>query len=303
MNKEKEIKKPYSISISGGYGRVLSAVGVINELKNRNPDTEINVITGYPEVFINNPNINKVYSLNHEYLYDDHIKGTIYLEPEPYKLQGYIEGDLHITNGFAKEIIGEDKFYKPELYLSEEELAEAEAFSKSVTKPIVLFQPFGSMGGRTKDGKTILNDPSFRSIPLDFAKKIYDELSKDYQVILIKEQNQAGLEGWITMPPMPLRKIAALVKFSKGIVACDSSLQHICGAIGKKAFVLWGSTNYNQLGYESNINLYSKQHVTQYNPVRMPGNDYDAEKRYKNVWNYINNSTLNKIKEYLENEN
>jgi hypothetical protein len=41
------------------------------------------------------------------------------------------------------------------------------------------------MGGKTMDGKKILNDSSFRSIPYDFTKELYDEMSKDYQVIFI----------------------------------------------------------------------------------------------------------------------
>jgi len=287
-------------NLTGGMGRCVSATGIIKEMKEKNPDVEINIVTGYPEIFLNNPNINKVYSINHEYLFEDHINGHEYKEPEPYKLQGYINGDLHLVNGFAVELLGEDKFVKPEIHLNENELDEAEKFVKSVEKPVILFQPFGSLGGKTRDGVKILNDPSFRSLPIEFAKELYTKLSKKYQVVLIKAPDQAGLKDWITLPNMPMRKIASLVPFVHGIVCVDSSLQHICSALNKKAIVLWGSTNKNQLGYDIHTNLGTNDHIIQYNPVRVPGNDFDVEKRYKNVWNYLNDSIINKIEDELD---
>lgn len=291
-----------TIQISGGYGRVVSATGVIAEMSKRNPDKKINIVTGFPEIFIGNPNVNKCYSINHEYLFDDHIAGTIYKEPEPYKLQGYVNGDLHIANGFALELLGEDKFYKPELFLKEEELEEARMFVKSLNKPVVLFQPFGSMGGKTKDGQKMLEDPSFRSLPIQFAKELYKELSKEYQVVLIKDQSQLGFQDWMTLPPLPLRKILALIPFVHGVVSVDSSLQHACAALNKKAIVFWGSTNSNQLGYDTNVNHEGAVRKIQYNPVRMLGNDFDAEKRYANVWQYLNDTLIRKVLEELHSE-
>lgn len=291
-----------TILIDGGYGRCVASTGVITEFKKRNPDEVVNIVTSFPEIFINNPHINKVYSVNHEYLYEDHIQGTEYKQPEPYKLQKYLTGELHMVNGFALEILGEDKFYNPELYLSESDIEEAKVFVSKSEKPIILFQPFGASGGQTKDGKKILNDSSFRSLPFDFAKKLHDKLSEKYQVIIVKTPDQASIEGSMILPTMPMRKIAALFPHVKGVICIDSSVQHICAALGKKSIVLWGSTNKKQLGYESAVNLGASQHIIQYNPVRVPGNDYDSEKRYKNVWNYLNDSVINKISEELEAE-
>lgn len=288
-------------NINGGYGRCLAATGIIGEYKLTHPDVEINIVTGYPEIFINNPNINKVYSLNHEYLFEDHIQGNEYKEPEPYKLQKYIAGDLHLVNGFALELLGEEKFIQPEIHLTENELNEAEQFVKSINKPIVLFQPFGAFGGKTRDGKTILSDPSFRSLPVEFAKKLYDKLSEKYQVVFVRGHDQASpSDKWITLPNMPLRKIISLIPYVHGVVTVDSALQHACASLDKKAIVFWGSTNSNQLGYDSNLNIEGQARKVQYNPVRVPGNDYDAEKRYKNVWNYLNDSTINKVLEELD---
>lgn len=295
-----ETEKTITININGGYGRVIASTGVIKKLALDTGRT-INIVTGYPEIFMNNPYINKVYNLHHEYLYDDHIKGTEYKEPEPYKLQGYIDGELHMINGFSKELLAEDIYLKPDLHFTDEELKEAEVFVKQMEKPLILFQPWGSSGGKSKDGKTMVEDQSFRSIPLEFAKKVYDELSKDYTVVLVKSPDQLGWKEALTLPHMPLRKIFALIPYAKGIVACDSALQHACAALDKGAFVFWGSTNSNQLGYELHRNIEGETTKNQFNPVRVPGNDMDAQKRYVNTWNYLNDELIKEIKNELAN--
>ncbi len=293
-----ETEKIITININGGYGRVIASTGVIKKLALDTGRT-INIVTGYPEIFVNNPYINKVYSLNHEYLYDDHIKGTEYKEPEPYKLQGYIDGELHIVNGFAKELINENTYLKPDLHFTNEELKEAEEFVKKMEKPLILYQPWGSSGGKTKDKETMLEDPSFRSIPNEFAKKIYDELSKEYTVVLVKAPDQLGWKTALTLPHMPLRKIFALIPYAKGIIACDSALQHACAALDKRAFVFWGSTNSNQLGYDLHRNFEGEMTKNQFNPVRVPGNDFDSGKRYSKVWDYLNDEIIKEMYDEL----
>jgi ADP-heptose:LPS heptosyltransferase len=290
------MKKKCFININGGIGRVISSTGVIDKFIESNPDYEVNIVSSFPEVFFNNPNINKVYSISHEYLYDDHIKGSKYLEPEPYKIQGYIDCEMHIVNGFSKELLNSDEYISPSIKLTQEELSEAENFIKSQPKPVILFQPFGSMGGMTRDGINVLEDKSYRSLPNDFAKKLYDELSKKYIVVFIHAQNQMPLDkNWVSIPPMPFRKTMALIPFCEKIVCVDSSLQHACAALGKKATVFWGSTNSNQLGYELHENLEGEKNKVQYNPVRMPGNDMDSEKRYSHVWDYLKKINIPKF--------
>jgi len=296
------MEKTIFYNINGGYGRCICATGVLMELKKRNPNIKINVVTNHQEIFINNPSINKVYSLNHEYIFEDHINGFDYIEPEPYKLQDYISGKMHLINGFSLEILKENSFYQPNLFINEREIEEAKAFIKQTNKKIILFQPFGQMGGQTLDGKKVMKDSSYRSLPYEFAKKIHDRLTAEgYQVVCIKASNQAGIDGGITFPPnITLRKISALIPYVSGVICIDSSLQHICKCLNKKAIVLWGSTNFKQLGYDTHINLGNLNNKIQYNPVRVPGNDYDFEKRYEHVWDYLNDALIDKIIEEIK---
>jgi len=67
------------------------------------------------------------------------------------------------------------------------------------------------------------------------------ELLKDYEVQEISE--------------MPLDELEKLVKSSLTVVCVDSFIQHFCWSVDKKAVVLWGRSDPNIFGHESNINL------------------------------------------------
>ena len=91
-----------TINIDGGCGRNIAATGVVEQFAKDNPDKKINVICSHEEVFFNNDHINKVYRLDHPYLFEDHIQGTEYLTPEPYKEKDYYDDGVHLINSFNK---------------------------------------------------------------------------------------------------------------------------------------------------------------------------------------------------------
>ena len=47
-------------SIEGGLGKSIMGTAVLSAIKKQYPNDYIIVITGYPDVFIGNPNVNKV---------------------------------------------------------------------------------------------------------------------------------------------------------------------------------------------------------------------------------------------------
>ena len=93
-----EKNKVVLFNINGGVGRCITFNGVIEEYKKLNPDTEINILTSYPDVFIGNPAIHRVYPFNTPYLFEDVISKMRYIEPEPYKMFEFYNEKKHIIN-------------------------------------------------------------------------------------------------------------------------------------------------------------------------------------------------------------
>jgi hypothetical protein len=79
--------------VNGGIGKSIMATAVCRAIKKAYPDYDLIVLTGYPEVFIGNPNVYRFYrSGMAPYLYEDFVKGddTIFMCDEPYLAKGYL---------------------------------------------------------------------------------------------------------------------------------------------------------------------------------------------------------------------
>ena len=63
--------------IDGGLGKNIMATAIIKVIRKHYKDAHIVIITGYPDVFLNNPNINECFQF-------DQIKGS-YLKYIKYK--------------------------------------------------------------------------------------------------------------------------------------------------------------------------------------------------------------------------
>lgn len=259
-------------NINGGLGRCVAATGVIKKYVEDNPKEQVYVVTGFPEVFFNIRGIERVYPMNTPYIFEDLIKESIYEEPEPYKMFEYYNEEKHITACFNKEINGCDEIILPSLNYSDNELKSAEQFVKSHDKPVILFQPYGSMGGLPNV------DPSKRSLQHDFAEKLCKKLSKKYQIYLIKEPKQKGIDG-VKALKNTARQIGALIPHVHAVIGVDSFLQHAAAQFDTKTIVFWGATRTSNLGYDKHINYTNGSNV-HWSPIRMISND--LEQNFKN---------------------
>ena len=284
------------IKIDGGIGRVIALTGVVTEYAKQSKK-EVNILTPYPELFFGNPYINRVYNINHQYIFDDVIKNSIYIDLEPYNDFDYYNKQKHLIEVYAKQLLGESKFINPQIFLSQEELDKAKDFIGE--DKIILFQPFGKMGGSFKQEKKDIStnlvfgpDPTNRSLnPLqaqDLAKLIKAE---GFKVIQIREPQQYNLAdvGSLLQPngsTLPIRQILALLPYVKGIIGCDSFLQHSSKMMNvKNGIVFFGTTTPNNLGYKSFKN-YKPNKKFIWTPNRQVYNNPDVEKVNKDLMDY-----------------
>lgn len=258
--------KTLIFSVTGGIGRNIFATAVIRNLRNTYPDKKIFVVAGFPEIFFNNPHVDRVYGFSSlQHLYDDYIDGrkdTVLIEVEPYRHPEYIAGNEHIIKCWCDMLEIECDSVKPELYLTKSELDMAEAYVKKFEKPLILFQ---HTGGKAPDSQDKANQIASttamyrRNLREDTIQKIVDKLTEDgYTVGSVQTPNQFQPKNSEKIS-FPLRAVIALIPHCYGVISIDSFLMHAAAAFDKKSLVCWAGTSPEKLGYEMHTNLRQKK--------------------------------------------
>lgn len=259
----KMVQKTLVIRIDGWLGRVVAMSGAITEVAKKRP---VRVVTSWPLVFWWNPYIKSVHWLDDRRLFEDVIKWNDYIELEPYTKPAFFNDGVNWLE-IARQELWLDKVAEPVLFLAEhEKMGNILAWNKPI-----LFQPFGSTMG--------LNwaDKSYRSIPVDAAQYIADELTKKWYTLyeVIKQWAQPVLNNCQMCDTPDLRLVVSLCA-RYPVVWCDSSLHHCSKAFKKKALVVWAWTDAERYGYDSNINMREFPMVA-HTPLRLNMNDFNFD--------------------------
>ena len=260
---EKTEQKDLVIRIDWWLGRVVAMSGAITEKAKQQP---VRVVTSRPLVFRGNPYIKSVHGLDDRRLFEDVIRGNDYIELEPYTKPKFFNDWVNWLK-IAQEELWLDKVAEPILFLAEhEKIWNILAWNKPI-----LFQPFWStmwLNGA---------DKSYRSIPVDAAQYIADELTKKWYTLyeVIKQGSQPVLRNCEMCDTPDLRLVVSLCA-RYPVVWCDSSLHHCSKAFGKKALVVWAWTDAERYWYESNINMREFPMVA-HTPLRLNMNDFNFD--------------------------
>lgn len=256
-------QKTLVIRIDWGLGRVVAMSWAITEKAKQQP---VRVITSRPLVFWGNPYIKSVHWLDDRRLFEDVIKWNDYIELEPYTEPAFFNDAVNWLE-IARQELWLDKIAEPVLFLAEHEKI---GNILSWNQPI-LYQPFGST--------MWLNwaDKSYRSIPVDAAQYIADELTKKWYTLyeVIKQWAQPVLKNCQMCDTPDLRLVVSLCA-RYPVVWCDSSLHHCSKAFWKKALVVWAWTDKERYWYDSNINMREFPMVA-HTPLRLNMNDFNFD--------------------------
>lgn len=256
-------EKTLVIHINGGLWRVVAMSGAITEKAKQQP---VRVVTSRPLVFWGNPYIKSVHGLDDRRLFEDVIKGNDYIELEPYTKPKFFNDWVNWLK-IAQEELWLQSIAEPILFLAEH---EKKGNYLEGNKPI-LYQPFWStmwLNGA---------DKSYRSIPVEAAQYIADELTKKWYTLyeVIKQGSQPVLRNCQMCDTPDLRLVVSLCA-RYPVVWCDSSLHHCSKAFGKKALVVWAWTDAERYGYDSNINMREFPMVA-HTPLRLMLNDFNYD--------------------------
>lgn len=225
------------------------ATAVCHGLKKKFPDSNLIVISGYPEVFINNKHVHRSLSFNNlNYFYEEYIenKDIGVFAHDPYLETSHIASEKHCIetwfNLFDLNYEGEI----PQIFLTERELSFfGNRFSSD--RPIFLIQ---SNGGSQSD----LKYSWARDIPRSVVERVIDEFKDSYHIVHIKREDQLGFD-FTTSVSDSFRALCVLILLSEKRLLMDSFAQHTAFSLDKPSVVCWIANKPNVFGYPIHTNI------------------------------------------------
>jgi ADP-heptose:LPS heptosyltransferase len=237
-------------SVDGGLGKSIMATAVLKAIKKQYKKANILVSTAYPDVFINNPNVNKIITnTNNSGIYRDYVqnKDAKVFISDPYSTSDYITESKHLIQIWCEMFGVQYNGEMPELFLSKAEKQYYEPFYK-LDKPIMAIQPHGGA----------INQPLkyswTRDIPVPIMEQIIERFKEDYAIVHIKRDDQFMYQNTIGALDN-FRSIAILLTMASKRLLIDSSAMHIATALNLPSVVTWVGTNPKVFGYDIHKNI------------------------------------------------
>ena len=291
----------YSIlHCEGGIGKNILATAVIDSLKKTDPDREIILVSAWPQVWFNNPNIHQIFPMGQvanfykNFIKDQDVK---IFRVDPYHTEDYILNKKHLIQVWCDLVGAKYNGETPKLYFSPLELEGIRIkMLQGVTKPIFLLHTNGGGGGAKSRPYSW-----YRDIPIQNAVDVVNYFKNDYHIYQLGYQGQPLIQGCHKLT-LETREILASVLFSKKRLLIDSFSQHSAVAFGLKSVVCWIGNKPEILGYDIHTNVkptenpvfdtYHSSYLDDFdiggNPVQFP---YDKLKIFDS------NELINKILE------
>jgi hypothetical protein len=240
--------------IEGGLGKNVAATALLPSLAKKYSDRKIVVVASYPEVFLNHPDVYRVYRVGMTaYFYEDYILGkdTLVFRHEPYFQTGHILKQKHLVENWAELLGVEYKKQLPQVHMNM--VQKNFQFSWKRDKPVMLLQTNGGLFSGQQMGYAWTRD-----MPIELAAWIAEKFVKDYHIIQLTREGTPVLEGVeVVNFAMTNMEMFALVQASEKRVLIDSSIQHVAAGLNKPSTVLWIGTAPENFGYDMHTNVKS----------------------------------------------
>lgn len=247
-------KKEYLIfNPEGGLGKIIASTAVARNIKAAYPERKIIVVTPWPEVYLNNPDVYRVFRSGViPYFYKDYIEGrdTIVLKGEPYFNTGHIYNNQVLAESWCNtHNIKWDGINTPGLFYTPVEVERvSNQFTRS--KPTLLLQTNGGMFHDNEIGYCWTRD-----IPNVQAQILVDNLKDQYHILHVTRPNCPSLHGVEALPEMDKRTLMLLPGVVQKRILIDSCLQHAAAAFDVESAVLWVGTSPKVFGYDLHKNF------------------------------------------------
>ena len=236
--------------ISGGLGKSIMATAVLSAIRKKYRKSNIVVVSEYPEVFMSNPNVNRV--IKHEQLHGIHSKYLLNKESkvfmgEPYHTSDFIMQNDHLIKIWCDMFNVEYNGEIPELFLLKSEKEYFAPFYK-LDKPIFALHTNG--GGIEQPLKYSWT----RDIPAPVVEDVIEYFKNDYSILHIKRPDQLKYNNTFGAHD-GYRSIAIAITMSSKRLFIDSSCMHLATALKMPSVVTWIGTSPKVFGYDMHTNI------------------------------------------------
>jgi hypothetical protein len=239
-------------SINGGIGKCVIATAVCRAIKKQHPEDQLIVVSGYPEVFLNNPYVDRAFAFgNMSYFYQDFIEDKAFrvFVHDPYVETDYLKQDEHLSKTWCRMFGIEHDGTEPEIFLTERENTFfASKFSSD--KPILLLQTNG--GAPNQD----LKYSWARDIPSVVVSDIIRAYESEYNIVHMRREDQIAYNGTTSVTDN-FRALCVLISLSEKRLLMDSFGHHAAAALNKPSTVLWIANTPVVFGHEVHNNIVS----------------------------------------------
>jgi len=262
-------------TIEGGLGKSIMATAILKVIKKQYKKANIIVVTGYPDVFIGNPNVNKVLHQQQAvgfYKNYIHNKDTKVFFTDPYTTSDFVTESNHLLKIWCELYGLTYNGELPEIFLSKGEKEYFAPFYK-LDKPIMAIQPNGGAIGQP------LKYSWSRDLPASVVNEVVAQFKNDYSILHIKREDQliyentiGALDSW--------RSIAIMLTLSAKRLLIDSSSMHIATALNLPSVIGWIGTNPFVFGYDMHTNIIANEPTKEVNIER---NSYTKYSLYEDI--------------------
>ena len=244
--------------VQGGLGKNIAASALTKDIKEKYKDRKFILVCSFPEIFLNDTNIDKVYSIgNHPYFYETYIenKDVIIFKHEPYDQTGHITRKKHLIENWCDLL--DIKYNKQQPYFPINYPQNKLPLQWIRQKPILLLQTTGGPFNLPTE-KPIPYEWA-RDLPIEIAQTLVDKYSSKYHIIQISKQGGYPLQNVERIDtPMSNMELFSLVGASQQRILIDSCLQHAASALKLPSVVFWIGTSPKVFGYDLHKNIKAK---------------------------------------------
>jgi hypothetical protein len=237
--------------VEGGLGKNIAATSLISSIKQKHPDRKIILVASYPEIFLNFPEVERVYAAgNTPYFYQDYIenKDTLVYRHEGYFQTKHISKKQHLIESWCELFDLEYTNQLPVLLLNM--VQQRMTYSWQREKPIMVIQ---TNGGPLNDNR-IYNWT--RDMPPFIASELVNYYSKEYHIIQICRNEREAIPGAEAIyQPLSNFELLTVLAVSQKRILIDSSLQHAAAGMKLSSTVLWVGTSPKVFGYDMHSNI------------------------------------------------